>query len=717
MTSTARLLLAAAPLLLASESVAAYSVDGERKSFEIFRAESAPVIDGHLDDDVWGTASLVDDFHQTSPVDGAQPTETTIVRVTYDDEFLYIAADLRDRDPKQIRAKQMIQGKLFHSDDRFWVTLDSFNNKRNDYFFQVNANGVRREALRENNARFIEEWAAIWHAESAVHDEGWATEIAIPFKSISFAPDSGTWGINFGRGIVRKQEFNMWSSYDRQDWPAYGGEVRGIEEIQQGLGLDVVPSINVSQQRDLVLGGEQNGFEPSLDIRYRITPSLSATFTLNTDFSTAEVDEQQVALDRFSLFFPEKRNFFLQDAGIFEFGNIDTNGRPFFSRRIGLSDNGEAVGVDGGAKLTGRIGDLSIGALAIRQEANGDVNAQDLFVARGSYNVLDESAVGFIMTHGDPTSNEDNSVVGLDFLYRTSDGPFGEILTGKFWAQQSRSSDLDGDDRAFGAAFEIPSDRLSASLEAQLIEENFRPALGFVNRVGIRRFDAGMRYRTRPEKGWWRAINHRIDLSLVTDMDGETLSQRTAIRPVSLYSHRDDFLFVEWERNRETVREEFDLFNRLAVPVGEYEFDRYRAEIATGMQRPVRVVLSVQDGGFFGGDRLEKFVEIQWRQSAHFFVGLSFTENDVDLPSGSFTSHLASLRSDFAFNSRWSWSNLLQYDNTADVFGANSRLRYIPEAGKEMVLVFNHGAAVDAANHLSSTASELNLKVSYTFRY
>ncbi len=163
--------------------------------------------------------------------------------------------------------------------------------------------------------------------------------------------------------------------------------------------------------------------------------------------------------------------------------------------------------------------------------------------------------------------------------------------------------------------------------------------------------------------------------------------------------------------------EAFDLFGRLNVPAGRYKFDRYRAEIATGMQRPLRVVLSVQDGGFFGGDRLEKFVELQWRQSAHFFVGVSFTENDVVLPSGSFTSHLASLRTDIALNSHWSWSNLLQYDNTAAAVGINSRLRYLPEAGRELVLVLNHGAAVDPENHLHSTQNELNLKLSYTLRY
>ncbi len=713
-----RLGVAAALLLLPmADALASYIVDGERKTFEIQRASSRPQIDGRLDDEVWKTAAAVSDFHQTSPIDGGAPTEMTIVRVTYDDEYLYIAADLRDSNPDGIQAKQLIQGKLFFSDDRFYVMLDSFNNKRNDYFFQVNANGVRREALRENNARFIEEWATIWQAESAVHENGWATEIAIPFKSISFDPDSDTWGINFGRGIVRKQEHNLWSSHDRQDWPAYSGEVTGIAGIEQGLGLDIVPSVNLGQTRDLVLGDSSGDFEPSLDVRYRITPSLAATLTINTDFSTAEVDEQQVALDRFSLFFPEKRDFFLQDAGIFEFGNIDTNGRPFFSRRIGLSGGGEPIGLEGGVKLTGRIGDFNVGALAIRQEADGEIDATDLFVARGSYNVLEESAVGFIMTHGDPGSNDTNSVLGVDFLYRNSDGPFGEILTGNFWAQQSRTSGVSGDDSAFGARLEVPSDKLQLWLGAQHIEENFRPALGFVNRGGIRKFDTGARYRIRPETGMWRAVNIRTDYTQTTDMDGEVLSRRFLFQPFGLYSHGDDYMYLELMRSKEVVRNEFELFNRLNVPAGEYEFDRAWFELRTGMQRPLRFVVGVGDGGFFDGDRLEKMVELQWRQSAHFFVGLGFRENVVDLPSGKFTSHLASLRTDVAFNSKWSWSNFLQYDNTGDAFGVNSRLRYIPEAGREMLFVVNHGGVVDARNNLQSTRSDLNLKILYTFRY
>ncbi len=711
----ARLIAAAA--LITPVVSAAVTESAGRKSFVIWRTDNPPIIDGRFDPQEWSRAAVIDDFHQTDPVYGDAPSEATVVRVTYDDEFLYIVAVLSDSRPADIRASQMIQGRPFFSDDRFYVMLDSFNSKRNDYFFQVNPNGVRRDALRENNSRFIEEWSTIWYAESAIHENGWVAEMAIPFKSVSFDTESDTWGINFGRGLMRKQEFTLWSSHDRQDWPVYGGEVTGLRGMEQGLGLDIVPSLALSGRHDLVLDEHHGEFEPSLDIRYRLTPSLTAAVTLNTDFSTAEVDDQQIALDRFSLFFPEKRDFFLQDAGIFEFGNIDTNGRPFFSRRIGLSAGGQPIGLEAGAKLTGRVGHFNIGALVIRQEEHEGVEAKDLAVARGSMNVLDESSVGFVLTHGDPASNDSNSVAGVDFLYRNSDGPFGQILTGNFWAQKSDSEALRGDDLAWGALLSMPNDRYNAYLSTEEIQEHFNPALGFVNRTGIRRHTAGFRFRQRPDSGKWRTFNHRIDFSRTTDLGGNVLSQWTQVRPIAPYSHSGDFYTVDFERNREVVLEDFMLFGRLDVPAGDYEFNRVRAEVYTGQQRAVSAVFSVQDGGFFDGDRLQKYVEVQWRASARFSMAAMFEENDVNLPSGSFTSHLASLKADLAFNSKWSWSNLLQYNNTDDVFGLNSRLRYIPEAGQEMILVFNHHADVDVGNRLHGKRSDLNLKISYTFRY
>lgn len=688
----------------------------ERKSFEIRRSGSTPVIDGFLDEQAWRDAIVVSDFHQIDPFDGAPPTEKTIVRAMYDDENLYVGVYMHDSEASNIRASQMIQGKLFFSDDRFFFTLDSFNNKRNDYFFQVNPNGVRREALRENNSRLIEEWATIWFVESQIHEDGWSAEVAVPFKSISFDPTADTWGINFGRVIPRKNEVAMWSSHERQDWPAYAGEMTGLVGLQQGLGLDITPSLNASK-RSHYSANAGSAFEPSLDILYKLTPSLSSALTINTDFSTTEVDDQQIALDRFSLFFPEKRDFFLQDAGIFEFGNIETNGRPFFSRRIGLGTDGTAVGLDAGGKLTGRIGNYNVGLLAIRQDAQADVDARDLLIARASANVLEQSSLGFIATHGDPGSNDSNSVIGADFLYQDPDGLFGQILRGNAWVQRSRSPGMDGGEHAFGAQLEMPTDRLHARLGFLEIGENFNPALGFVNRTGIRQYNGALRWRWRPESGPIRAVNHRADLKLVTDLDGNTLSRTLAVRPLGLFAHSTDWYMLEWHHHTENVQDAFDLFDRLNVPAGSYTFDRYRAEVSTGMHRPVNVVLSIQDGGFFAGDRLEKYVEVQWRQSEHLSLGLAFEEQVVTLPDGNFTLHLGSLRSNVAFNSRWSWSNLLQYENSGNTMGINSRLRYVPQAGREMLLVLNRGFDVDAANHLNSSFNELNVSLSWTFRY
>lgn len=703
-------------LLFAALSSESLVLAQERKSFAIPRIDSPLEIDGYLNEESWNDAVVVSDFHQIDPFDGAPPTERTVVRAMYDDDNLYVGVFLHDSEASNIRASQMIQGKLFFSDDRFYFTLDSFNNKRNDYFFQVNPNGIRREALRENNSRLIEEWATIWFVESQIHDDGWSIEVAVPFKSISFDPTADTWGINFGRVIPRKNEVSLWSSHERQDWPAYSGEMTGLKDLQQGLGLDITPSLHASE-RSHYSADAGSSFEPSLDILYKLTPSLNATLTINTDFSTTEVDDQQIALDRFSLFFPEKRDFFLQDAGIFEFGNIETNGRPFFSRRIGLSNDGTAVGLDLGGKLTGRIGNYNLGLLTIRQEAQADVDAKQLLVARASANVFDQSSVGFIATHGDPTSNDSNSVIGADFLYQDPDGLFGQILRGNAWVQQSRSPRRDGGEHAYGAQVEMPTDRLHARLALLEIGENFNPALGFVNRTGIREYSSMLRWRWRPENGPIRAVNHRADLRLVTDLDGETLSRTLAVRPLGLFAHSTDWYMLEWHHRTENVQESFSLFDRLNVPAGSYTFDRFRAEVATGMHRPLNVVLSVQDGGFFGGDRLEKFIELQWRQSEHLSLGLSFEEQVVTLPDGKFKLHLGSLRSNVAFNSQWSWSNLLQYENASETLGINSRLRYVPQAGREMLLVLNRGFDVDASNRFNSSFSELNLALSWTFRY
>ena len=285
-------------------------------------------------------------------------------------------------------------------------------------------------------------WDTVWHADSSYNDQGWATEIAIPFKSISFHPSNQTWGINFSRSIRRRGEEITWISRNRTYNPSIVGELTGLTGMDQGIGLDIVPTIVMGNKKDFKSTSDQSSSEPSLDLFYKITPSLNGSLTFNTDFSSTDVDTRQVNLTRFNLFFPEKRTFFLQDTDIFEFGRIGSNtnnkaidgqanrenGRPFFSRKIGLNSSGQPIDINQGGKLSGRIGRWSIGALAINQDSYSTIESSNLFVGRASASILEESSIGLIATSGDPISNIGNSLVGFDFRYLNSRLPNGKII-------------------------------------------------------------------------------------------------------------------------------------------------------------------------------------------------------------------------------------------------------------------------------------------------
>lgn len=708
---------AIAAWIAAAAAAAAATAAEPSRTITVSRAATAPVVDGRIDDPAWRDAAPISDFHQQRPDYREPPTERTVVRITYDQDHIYIGARLFDAEPQRIRATQLIQGRDISADDRFWCSLDTFNSKRNDYFFEVNANGVRSEALRENNSRFIAEWTTIWEATSRITDDGWSTEMAIPFKSISFDTSGGIWRVNCGRWIMRKQEHVLLESSDRLWWAADSRELYGISDVRQGLGLDIAASTTLEYRRDIVAGRREKALQPSLDAYYRFTPSLTGALTLNSDFSTAEVDDVQVALDRFSLFFPEKRDFFLQDAGIFEFGNLQTNGRPFFSRRIGLAGDGTPLKIQAGGKLTGRAGRFNMGALAVRQEGAGASGSQALAVVRASANVLEESALGFIATHGDPRSERSNSLYGADFLYRTRNGPFGGTLQGQLWLQRSRTPGLHGDDMAMGGTLDYPNDRINWNLSVMEIQQNFNPALGFVNRRGIRQYDGTFRHRTRPRASIWREVDQELGVSLVTGVDGERQSRLVRVRPLRLATPSNDSVYVEWQQNRELVAQDFTLFGRLLVPAADYRFDHWRVEFATGTQRAFSLTTSIQNGSFFGGRRLQTEANVQWRPSKHFYLRLGYSENDVRLPDGEFTSRLAQLQADVAVNPYWSLSTLVQYDNAADFVGGSARLRYRPHDGQEMLLVVNSNYTTDVDDRFVNTYNEALLKLSYTLRF
>jgi hypothetical protein len=331
---------------------------GQEKSVRITRAASPPVIDGVLDDAVWANAAAIDDMHEVQPTEYAEASERTIVYLLYDDDALYVAARLYDREPGKVTDRILRQGEQVFGDDWFSVIIDPFHDRRSGYRFLTNPNGLRQEGLYQNVSDTQWEWQGIWYAAGSVDDEGWVTEIAIPFKSISFDPSNDTWGINFRRAIARRDERIAWVSRNRNTDPSTSGIAVGFEGLQQGMGLDVVPSVSVKSERSFDPGGSDSEWDPSLDVFYKVTPGITSALTINTDFSATEVDDRQVNLTRFGLFFPEKRDFFLQDADIFEFGNLDENGRPFFSRSIGLSSSGDPVDLNIGGDAVQRTSRL-----------------------------------------------------------------------------------------------------------------------------------------------------------------------------------------------------------------------------------------------------------------------------------------------------------------------------------------------------------------------
>jgi hypothetical protein len=716
-----------------------------RKSVEIVRAPSPPLIDGRLDDPAWAQAAIIEDFRQIRPADGAPPSERTELYLLYDKDALYIAARMWDRgSPREITRNVLKQGNTLAEDDRLAIVLDPFNTGRNGYRFEVNANGVRNDMLYVNN-QLQSEWTVIWEAASDVGEGSWSVEMAIPFKTLPFDPRVDSWGFNASRAIRRRGEESLWVSRNRTWNPSILGVATGFTGLDKGKGLDIVPGFSVTERRNYSAGSEAHVGDPSLDLYYRITPSLSGALTFNTDFSATEVDDRQVNLTRFNLFFPEKRDFFLNDADLFEFGRIgpagyalgarsvtragQENARPFFSRRIGLSPLGTPVDLDYGGKLSGRIGPWTIGSLAVKLDEflmpDGTViDASEAIVARATRDVLSASSIGVIATSGNPSANLDNSLVGADFLYLNSRIAGNRTLEGEVWYQQSETEGIDGDDAAFGAGLRMPNaERWRGGVNLREVQRNFFPALGFVSRTGVRDYAADMGYTHFFQRGSrLQSVFVGADADRVDSIDGGRQTQVLALRPLELETRGRDTLKLVYTSSEEAVARPFTLYQEpgrvVAIPVGEYSFDDYGFEIDTGRQRKYAGRFVYRTGDFYDGERLNLGGEFVWKQSRHFTLRLAYDWNDIELPQGDFTTRLTRATAEVGFNSRLVWISLVQYDNVSEVFGLHSRLHWIPKAGREAFLVINRSFQdFDKNDSFQSVTSELSIKASYTFRF
>jgi hypothetical protein len=762
-----KLKLCAALLCLAAGSATAQGggpvlQDPGQKTVRVVRTATPPVIDGDLSDAVWAAAAVVDDLHKVTPIEYAAPFERTEILILYGDDALYVAARLYDTEPDLITARNMRQNDNIGQDDRFYVTIDPFNDRRSGYFFGLNPNGVRADGLYRNVSEFYGDWDSIYDAAAGRFEGGWTAELEIPYKSISFDPTTDTWGLNFSRTVMRKSETSAWVSRNRAYNPAVSGLAVGFEGLQQGIGLEVVPSLSVSDRKNFLTGESSSDTEPSLDLAYRITPQLNASLTINTDFSATEVDDRQVNLTRLGLFFPEKRDFFLREADIFEFGGIGgqrqssipglnalaQNGRPFFSRRIGLSTAGEVVDLDYGGKLSGRVGQWELGALSIRQDEHFVtvpvgrepaatqctaiptttrtrclIPADTLSVGRAKLGVLEESSVGVIMTQGSPTAALDNSLAGVDFQYRNTRLPSGRSLETDVFYQQSDTQGLPGDDASYGMSVRFPASQgFRGTVQYKEYQRGFNPGLGFLDSPGISDAYFNLGYMLRPSGGKLESWLANFDYQRIDYLDGGGLkTEAFFFRPLTIANRTGDQFTLVVSDFTERLVEPFQISPGVVIPPGEYDSDTRGVQMGTGNHRKfagfVRIV-EYPDGKFYDGSRSDRFFELTWRPSARFRGLLSYDYSDIELPQGAFEVRLVRVGVDFAFSPTLSWVNLIQYDNISEVAGINMRLHWIPEAGREVYFVINHNVEdFDRDNDFHSSFSDATAKVNYTFRF
>jgi hypothetical protein len=690
----------------------------------------APVIDGDVSDAVWAKADTIEEFYQLEPDTGQPVSERTEVRFLYDTDNLYIYFYAYDRNPEQIRATTKHRDGSFAVDDTIRVTLDPLNTRRNGYLFVMNALGGRIDDLVQNNTDFIREWNSIWSGSSRIVDDGWTVEMAIPFRNFSFDPAQSEWVIDLSREIRRKNEQARWSSISAASRPAdisRAGTLTGITGINQGLGLDVQVYGALRYRFDWQEPQHETfSFRASGNAFYKITPQLTGTLTVNPDFSNSPLDLLQVNTTRFTLFQPETRDFFLQDVATFEFGGRGfstggrgaeyiyptENGTPFFSRNMGLA-NGLPVSLITGAKLSGDYAGFGVGALSVVTNGTGDTKASQVLSVARITRPIGESKLGIIYTNGDPTGRSKNSVGGADFQYRDSNFLPGKILQADFFYQRS-FSDTVGDDDSFGMAINYPNEPWGLDTRFKQVGTDFFPALGFVNRTGIRQLDGILTHRQRNFSGW-RWLDFATSWYVVTDLSNRLESRENGIW-TGINTRAGDQFYIRAFDNFEAVPAPFNVAGKVPVPTGRYHWTNANLYLQSSSARPWTARLDVLCCSFYDGDYLRVDVRTDVRFGALLQVVPRYTYTYIDLPAGLLNIHAFTADFIISFTPDMQLVNQLQFDNVSERFTLSMRYRWEYQPGQELFVSVGQAAQIPGEEFVARSTQAI-VRLGHTFRF
>ena len=712
-------------LFLVAIPTISFAQNGNRPSLRVGDIPAELRLDGLLDEAAWSAADAIANLTMFEPIEGDPLSGRTTVRILADTRAIIIGVLCDDPEGSGIVSYAKARDSELRNEDHIKFIFDTFMDGRTGYIFAVNPSGARYDALVDRNGEGESpEWDAAWEAATSRGPSGWSAEIRIPIQSLSFRKGLAEWGFNIERRLERVQETGRWSSPTRDakiSQSSRAGILTGLPEFNFGIGLTVRPGlVGKIEGPDTDINDVGDVFEPSLDVTQRLGPNVILSGTANTDFGETEVDTRRTNLTRFSLFFPEKRTFFLEGADIFNFGiglraMHSTDLVPFNSRTIGLFE-GEEVPLQAGGKINGRIGNTNFGALAVRTgDVDGLVSPTTMGVVRVKQNVLEQSSLGMMATFGDPQGRPGSYMVGTDFTYQTSRLWGDKNFLAGAWGLVSHRDGLDGDRTAFGAKLDYPNDTWDIALIYKRIGDAFAPSLGFVPRASVQLWSGGINFRFRPSFPWLREMFYELLPTLALDLDGNWESYRVFTAPINWrFESGDRFEFNVVPQGEQLV-EPFEIADGVTIPAGSYNFVRYRFEQDFAGRRIVSGRISWWFGSFYGGSLHQITARTAFKPSAFASFELSAERNVGRLPFGDFTQDLIAGRALVNFSPDLQVNSFVQYDNDSREFGANTRLRWTFHPLGDLFVVYNHNV-VDLLDRWELDSNQLLVKVQYAFR-
>jgi hypothetical protein len=673
----------------------------ERK-LEPVKIEEAIIIDGVLNEESWTQAPVATHFIQNEPKPGEPASEQTEVRVLYDNENIYLGFFMKESRMDGLVVNELDRDFDTGSADTISVILDTFHDERNGYQFSTNAAGAKYDAQMINEGRATNaDWDGIWYVKTSLESDGWIVEMAIPLKTLKFQNSNvQTWGINFHRNLrsAGRNEDSFWAPLPRIyniKRVSLAGTLENLEEIKPGANLKIKPYVLGSLLKTGNLNSNLDG-DFGADVKYGLSSGFTLDFTYNTDFSQVEADEQQINLTRFDLFFPEKRDFFLENSGIFDFGNggqfsMNNDMVFFFSRRIGLSDMGEAIPILGGTRLTGRAANWEVGFINMQQREFESNPSTNFAVGRVRRNILANSDIGIMMTNKEEAGPHYNRVLGADANFR-----FGQAFSVNGYAAKSFSP-LEGKDSrnmAYKAGLNYQDGTYDINASYTGIQENFTNEMGFVPRTGIRKFwgYAGYNWRPASVRKWIRSLKPHAPLTYIVDPEG-----KIETREVGYHTNINfqDGSSIELGTNRtlENIPKPFLISNanNIYVPAGSYNFNSYFIRGSSDESRRLSGSGRFEVGDYYGGYKHTYTLGASYRVNYKLNASLNYTHNNISLPqpNGHFKTNLLLARFNYSFSTTIFLKALVQYNSDLRQWSSNIRFNIIHRPLSDFFLVYN----------------------------